>query len=621
MTRIVTHKDDDTKILFNHPALSGYSDCDDRIVCLSERSWEMIVTMVDSVQDIRTRVFSEYLGHERYVVATDEEFEDFTMWVSDIRTQLGGFMACNEYLERIAIALESIQADHHYIADNTAQLVTIDEILEDVSSVFGITHPLYLIYKWIKDLLPSLTLKLPVTDVFKQISEVITWRLPMLSLVGAISSSLLVLAASAVGQKIDKLLKDLQETTANIWELGGKLFDFISETWSWFDNIWKPLLDDFIPNEEGGTGGEDPDRDPGTRIAVSNIINLVPKIVLDCSSCGIGQSCTCGNGSTPVDSTYIDNDPTFEPDREEEDPPQGNETWEAYDVNKCAHLSKFLDDYAGTLRNWGGLFGFVGGLTMAVIVGLLLISVPPLGLAAIVAALSLLVTIDIGTLVFFNEIADWIEENKSDLLCELMAETSTSAMSTHLQERLDEFIDGMDMGGWPAARQRLKDACFNLVSNLALESAINNNGQSPDGYLGDDCNCEVTCGFQLYDPFSVGDDAADVIIEGNHYTILPTFQAGRWAVAFQFSVEGNPNACAIIDNIVVTDDAHTFYKTNWIECGSESGFVELDSPDFVQLEGECIHAILFQCDPNDNPNPGTQPTIEFDIIECCEPEV
>lgn len=607
----IRFRDSQNKVLFDYPRASALSDDADRIVFLSRRDFYLLLNSIEFIGKFRNRVYTSHIG-EMYEICSDEQWSIFRQWVEELETNLGGWAVSNEYLERIAIAAEEINA-------KTAQLVTIDEVLEDISTVFGITHPLYLIYKWVKDLVPSLQLKIPVTDVFKQVSEVITWRLPLLSLVGTIASSLVVLAAAAVGQKIDKLLKDLQDTTANIWDLGGKLYEFVTESWSWFGNIFKPILDEFIPDEEGGAGGDNPDDDPDNRTTVNVATNITLKALLTCDSCGgNGHSCSCGGGiDTGGDVTdFVDVPDIPEGDREG-DPPTGYPTWEDFDDDKCKRIKHFLDNYISTLRNIGGLFGMAGGLTIAVIAGLLLITVPPAGIAFVLSALALLVIIDIGLLVHFSGIADYLDENIDELVCAMEGRDSTAGMIEEINSMVNTAIGTLGLFS-PEIEGNLEAATEGLLSNAGLAYILESQSV-PEGYESYTCPCGAVCGFQLYDPLEVGDDAAEVTIVGNHVTILPAFVAGRWSFAFQFSTPEVPNACGRIDNISVTNFNHVTYNDNYIECGGE-GFAEFASGSFEEAAEGCYHAILGQGDPNDGASPGVQPTIEFDIVECCEPE-
>lgn len=200
---------------------------------------------------------------------------------------------------------------------------------------------------------------------------------------------------------------------------------------------------------------------------------------------GAGGGCGCVmSGDTPIDQTGDVPDVT-EPSPEG-DPPAGNATWEEYYENKCNWIHKILDDYIATLRNYGGFFGLVGGLTVAVIVGVTLISMPPLGLALLMAALGGILTIDLAAFAYFTQIADELEADE-DLICELFNSTSTDEMIGVLYAALTEIIPALT-GMPPGVESRLLDACQAMNTNTLWQQAIENGGSSPEGYS-EVCDC------------------------------------------------------------------------------------------------------------------------------------
>lgn len=213
-----------------------------------------------------------------------------------------------------------------------------------------------------------------------------------------------------------------------------------------------------------------------------NALNSINATLQGASSGGCG--CIMGGDTDITDTTDIP--PQAEPGREGP-PPTGNATWEEYDGHKCDWIHKVLADYIGTLRNYGGLFGTLGGLTVAVIVGLTLLTVPPLGFALLMAALGALFVIDIAAFAYFTEIAQALEDDE-DLLCELYNSTTTDEMIGIMYGRLTTIIPGL-AGMTGAIEASLLDACNSLISNEMFNSAINNGGMSPEGYSGSTCDC------------------------------------------------------------------------------------------------------------------------------------
>lgn len=202
---------------------------------------------------------------------------------------------------------------------------------------------------------------------------------------------------------------------------------------------------------------------------------------------------TSGNGgcgcvmSGDTDITETSDIPPVEEGDREGDPPPGNETWDEFDQHKCDQIHKILADYVATLRNYGGFFGLVGGLTVAVIVGVTLITLPPLGMALLMSALGGLLTIDITAFAYFTTIADEIEGDE-DILCELYNSPTTDDMVGVMYALLTEIIPGL-VGMPPGVESRLIDACQAMNTNTLWQPAIENGGLSPAGYEGSVCDC------------------------------------------------------------------------------------------------------------------------------------
>ena len=105
--RTVRHKDDSGHVLYRYPYFESLSDCDERIVCLSERSFSIILNALEFADKMRTRVYNTQTD-DYYQTVGDEEWSNFQYWVSTVRTELGSYLMCNEKLERIAVALETM---------------------------------------------------------------------------------------------------------------------------------------------------------------------------------------------------------------------------------------------------------------------------------------------------------------------------------------------------------------------------------------------------------------------------------------------------------------------------------------------------------------------------------
>lgn len=189
-------------------------------------------------------------------------------------------------------------------------------------------------------------------------------------------------------------------------------------------------------------------------------------IQVNCSGGGGCGGCnTCGGGG---DVTSVNDGPqVVQPDPNEDPPPDGFPDWNTYNSYKCQAANYVFDQYVGSIRNWGGLFGLTGGLTIAVIVGLLLLTVPPVGLTAILSALGILFGIDVGLFANFTEVANDLEDNRDDIICQLYQSTDTGEAKTILTTETDEVIDNLDLP--VLAAPALKSACSNILWNDNLK--------------------------------------------------------------------------------------------------------------------------------------------------------
>lgn len=179
---------------------------------------------------------------------------------------------------------------------------------------------------------------------------------------------------------------------------------------------------------------------------------------------GSSGGCGCiGDGGTDV--TDVNDSPSSEIPGLENWEELGFASEEAFSSHKCNVAVEILENYIQTLRNWAGLFGTVGGLTLAVVTGLLLLTVPPVGLILIMAAFGLLVGSDIGLLINLSTIAGDLEAAIDELKCSFYNATSTSEAATALTDKANEIIDGLAIGFFT---DTFKQITSNLISNDEL---------------------------------------------------------------------------------------------------------------------------------------------------------
>jgi len=163
--------------------------------------------------------------------------------------------------------------------------------------------------------------------------------------------------------------------------------------------------------------------------------------------------------------------------------PPGFSSRPEYDSYRCKFAVNILENYIQTLRNWGGLFGVVGGLTIAVITGLLLLTVPPAGLMLIMAAFGVLAGTDIGLLVNLSAIADEIEANIEELKCQIYNADSAEDVVSIIRNAASEAITVAD----PPFSETFLQITNNLINNDAANAIVDKDA-AIDALPEEDCS-------------------------------------------------------------------------------------------------------------------------------------
>ncbi len=225
-----------------------------------------------------------------------------------------------------------------------------------------------------------------------------------------------------------------------------------------------------------------------------NVEPASPTINVECApdvnvNCGGGGGGIPGN--TPIDQ-IDDGSQVDEPDRGG-DPPGDFNTWDEFDEYKCKAANWILDKYTGTLGNLSAFSGIVGGLTLAVLAGVLLFTVPPVGLIAIIVALSVLIGIDIGLCANFADIKSALENDRQNIVCGLFNAIDTQAAIAVINEAASDAISDLDMP--VATQEQLEIACHNLLWNDNVRELFEFN-EEIESYVGTvDCaNCGTSYG-------------------------------------------------------------------------------------------------------------------------------
>lgn len=330
---IVQHKEREAKVLYDFTLLSEADPDQNRVVFLSERDFAIILTATEKADILRHRVFYDASG-DIYNTVTPEDFITFSLWVNDLRVRLGDYILSNEYLERIAIALESID-------QKTGEILSWDDMIDDLETTLGIGNAFVEILKWIGNLIPSLKAKVDVTPLILGFWEYYTWKAPILALLTGMNASLAGSAAAALAEKPLSLIRTVTSVFDSILSLNNRIYEFILGDWNWYDDILKPIWESFISTGDGGTGGDNPDTDPDNRVAVSinqtNIDNdtFSPTINVTCSSCGSSGGCGCVSSGGVGGLWGVDPAPNSGQPAPGEPPTDWPETAGPYNNYKC----------------------------------------------------------------------------------------------------------------------------------------------------------------------------------------------------------------------------------------------------------------------------------------------
>jgi len=266
-------------------------------------------------------------------------------------------------------------------------------------------------------------------------------------------------------------------------------------------------------------------------------------------SCAPDVNVNCGGGCGGQPMTDVGTDVTdfndggeVEQPDPEGDPPDRFDTWEDYYNYKCSAANWLYDQYTGTLRNWGSFVGITGIISAALVIGLMLLTVPPIGLAVICAAIGALAATDISIFALFVAIADGLDAQKQDLVCDLYNATTTTEAVSSLTDATDTIIDGLETT--EGLKTRFREACNNLLSNNNTKSLFEYDANVA-GYEGS-VECGV-CEDEIIE-FIAGEIISKV---GNVYTVASTDRANFPCVMFNFKDTNNRN-CEISCNTSIS---------------------------------------------------------------------
>lgn len=271
--------------------------------------------------------------------------------------------------------------------------------------------------------------------------------------------------------------------------------------------------------------------------------------------------------------------------------PSGFSSRAEYDTYRCKAAYWIIDKYINTLRNWAGMFGVGGGLTLALVTALLLLIVPPAGLMIIVAALGVLIGIDIGLLSDLSSIADGIEDDRDQLACDVYNAASAQAARDVIANKASDVIDGLSLS-IPDTYKQITD---NLIS-VEQCNILANNDPEIDALPEEDCSaCVGDCDGDVYQP--VGQSGVwGEVTSWDGTTLTGNSELGDTAQRFnwRFAIGEDP-CCREIVSIELAGSTHPTAFDFYTPCGSTE-FVQCPGDTAENLVGECIHALLLASD-------------------------
>jgi hypothetical protein len=436
-------------------------------------------------------------------------------------------MACdleevNTNLDRIATAVEQMAVRY-----------TVQEFLDDIENAFGIASLPVSVFKTILDLMPSLKAKVDATRIFVIFFENFTRWWPIMTQITAIATSLAIIAASVVTQKIlgiaDIIAQaiGIMQATALGWK------DIIFGDKNIWDDMLMPILKAFISPSQGGTADDEtPDIDPAlrTQVTVANLINVQNQINAIC--CDFG-----GSMQAWEDSAYSVPTPST-PSGIGIPPFSDSYTWgsETTESQKC-QASLGITDWLGKFfahTSWDEIANAgIGILSAASLSSTILIIIVSLGLPVIIPtslviglfAALLGVGFVLGGTSVFTLIADAITSNQINLACILYLSESTSQART-------DFTDLLQTNG-------LNPLLVSIVKLILTDDMLGTLFYTSPGFdwTGYDTNC-VVCEEECYWEISRGTGTFDP--EGGTFTLTSTFTPGSGKYDLSFTLV---NAC------------------------------------------------------------------------------
>jgi hypothetical protein len=516
--------------------------------------------------------------------------------VSNIKTNLGGYMECNEYLKRIAEALEAqLQVQDQQTIDlfDLLEAFGLDPTEEEADLLEALQYVLSL------PGFPGLpSLKMPIAD-FYQNFLLSRYRAADLQLKRDIAISQRGQTVAQGGIEFAGLYDTLGETTDSLLVkagYAGKAYWL----WRWLDNDQIPGWASWVISVTGLFYGSIRDATYDVAEAIGSMGASVTSAIQDQTltvsvNCNAATSSdVCNHLQPPGQGEYVTVTNDSDWDGTNGDLPIGGDTtWigppteSNYKCQAANYIVDWLQAFYGS-SEWN-LSGSDNLITLADKFAYVLSLIPPIGptlsgLSSIIG--QTLAYLSGGSIDIFITVNEHITDRQADLICALYnAEDADSARQAFKDIMIEEGINSLALNGLDVflTMNNIMALLFWEPSSIADLIALKED---------DNCNCGSDCDGALYQP-SGQTGVWGNVTSWDGVTLTGSSEAGDDCNRFNWRFadsELNP-CCRTIESISIVGATHTSGFDFWTPCGE---FTEDNAPsnDANNLTDECVHALL-----------------------------
>lgn len=510
------HRNADAKTLHNFPLLSAAGGDNNRVVFLSERDFAILLNCLELTERLKNRVFYSAVG-DMYEIVSEEDFVIFQGWVQELYFNLGEWQLSNQYLERIAIALENMEA-------NQESVLSIEDAIAWAENTYGVTSVVAAGVRAFLEAIPSLGFKIPITALWQLGTDIAAFKTTMATLAGitlslngisaAIAAHLPLAAATLLMDRIvniKDLLFQVEEAFQNWWN-GESVswWDILDSIWEWITGsgeepepvnpsdqiqIRQAQAMESISDHLGGIKQCICNQNSGSASGGANDMTTVNVYNGCCSTCGgqTGSNPTNPNDNVPPEQPY----PTLPP-WQNVPPPAVDvfpssfgtmENWLAYRCQVAHAIFEVMKETTSLMSiqsmvawiaaswtmGWSNAAGSIQSAITSSIIGSLLL--PSGGIAALAIGLLNVIRTHqnfIYNLAFFDSLGlrAWMDENKETIICEILATVDHTLVFEVFQN------DVMEAYGAQETTEEFYTEVFKWLLPPALSSALFQDGRA-----------------------------------------------------------------------------------------------------------------------------------------------